>query len=178
MKEGTSHGFPENIMKEKNGEHPFGDAGQLILLCLFFVVWVSDTFFLHWSTFLSVLIPRYLRMVFLVLALLSTFLLVRSAHFVVSQKERPNHVVETGAFHYVRHPLYLGSLLAYLGVAISSMSLFSLALLIPVFVFYNYIATYEEKLLEEKFGTTYQDYKKRTGKWLPKISLSEYASRR
>ncbi len=49
------------------------------------------------------------------------------------------------------------------------MSLFSLALLIPVFIFYNYIATYEEKLLEEKFGAAYRDYKKRTGKWLPKI---------
>jgi protein-S-isoprenylcysteine O-methyltransferase Ste14 len=156
-------------MKEKKGEHPFGDTGQLILLGIFLVVWVSDTFFLHWSTFLSILIPLYLRMAFLGLALLSTFLLVRSAHFVISQKERPNYVVDTGAFHYVRHPLYLGSILAYLGTAISSMSLFSLALLIPIFVFYNYIATYEEKLLEKKFGTAYQDYKKRTGKWLPKI---------
>ncbi len=163
--------FQKNIMKEKKGEHPFGDTGQLILLGIFLVVWVNDTFFLHWSTFLSVLIPLYLRMAFLGLALLLTFLLVRSAHFVVSEKERPNYVVDTGAFHYVRHPLYLGSLVAYLGVAISSMSLFSLALLIPIFVFYNYIATYEEKLLEEKFGTAYQDYKKRTGKWLPKISF-------
>lgn len=161
--------FQKNIMKEKKGEHPFGDAGQLILLGIFLVVWVSDTFFLHWSTFLSVLIPLYLRMAFLGLALLSTFLLVRSAHFVISQKERPNYVVDTGAFHYVRHPLYLGSLLAYLGVAISSMSLFSLALLIPIFIFYNYISTYEENLLEEKFDKAYKDYKKRTGKWLPKI---------
>ncbi len=161
-------------MKEKKGEHPFGDAGQVMLLCIFLFVWISDTFFLHWSTFLSVLIPLYLRIAFLGLALLFTFLLVRSAHFVVSQKERPNYIVDTGAFHYVRHPLYLGSLLIYIGLAISSMSLFSLALLIPVFVFYNYIATYEEKLLEEKFGAGYLGYKKRTGKWLPKISFESY----
>ena len=40
-------------MKEKNGEHPFGDAGQSILLVLFLVVWFGDSFFLHKSTFLS-----------------------------------------------------------------------------------------------------------------------------
>jgi protein-S-isoprenylcysteine O-methyltransferase Ste14 len=93
--------FHKNIMKEKKGEHPFGDTGQLILLGIFLVVWVSDTFFFHWSTFLSVLIPLYLRIAFLGLALLLTFFLVRSAHFVVSQNERPNYVVDTGAFHYV-----------------------------------------------------------------------------
>ena len=33
-------------MKEKRGEHPFGDAGQFILLGLFLVVWIGDSFFL------------------------------------------------------------------------------------------------------------------------------------
>ncbi len=33
-------------MEDKNGEHPFGDAGQLILLGLFLIVWVADSFFL------------------------------------------------------------------------------------------------------------------------------------
>ena len=40
-------------MKEKNGEHPFGDAGQLILLGVFLVVWVGDSFFLRKTNFLS-----------------------------------------------------------------------------------------------------------------------------
>jgi len=34
-------------MKEKEGEHPFGDAGQLISLGVFLVVWVGDSFFLR-----------------------------------------------------------------------------------------------------------------------------------
>lgn len=141
----------------------------MILFLIFLVVWISDSFFFHWSTFLHDLVPSYIRMGFLVLALFMTFILIRSGHVVISGKERPNHVVDTGAFHYVRHPIYLGALLAYLGTAISSMSLFSLALLIPIFIFYNYIATYEEKLLERKFGTAYKEYKKRTGKWLPRL---------
>jgi protein-S-isoprenylcysteine O-methyltransferase Ste14 len=36
------------------------------------------------------------------------------------------------------------------------------------FVFYNYIAGYEEKLLETKFGDSYREYERRTGKWLPR----------
>ena len=35
------------------GEHTFGDMGQLILLVIFLVVWVADSFFLHYTTFLS-----------------------------------------------------------------------------------------------------------------------------
>lgn len=156
-------------MKERRGEHPFGDAGQLILLGLFLVVWVGDSFFLHWSTFLSDWVPQPIRMALLGLALLITLNLVRTGRVVISGKERPNYVVDTGAFHYVRHPLYLACLLAYVGTTISSLSLYSFALWIPIFVFYNYIASYEEKLMEARFGEAYRDYKGRTGKWLPRV---------
>ena len=30
-------------IKEKNGEHPYGDAGQLILLGFFLLVWLGDS---------------------------------------------------------------------------------------------------------------------------------------
>lgn len=162
-----SLGTHEEIMKEKRGEHPLGDAGQLILAVLFLIVWVGDSFFLHWSTFLSVWVPNYVRMTLLAMALLITLILMWKGHVVIIGKERPNYVVDTGPFHYVRHPLYLGALMAYAGTAISSLSLISLALLIPIFFFYNYIAGYEEKLLEVKFGDTYREYEMRTGKWLP-----------
>ena len=33
--------------------------------------------------------------------------------------------------------------------------------------FYDYIASYEEKLLEDRFHEDYRNYKKRTGKWVP-----------
>jgi protein-S-isoprenylcysteine O-methyltransferase Ste14 len=154
-------------MQERKGEHPWGDRGQLLLLAIFLVVWVSDTFVFHWSTFLAAQVPQGIRMTLLALALLVTFLLIRTGHVVISGKERPNYVVDTGAFHFVRHPLYLAALSAYLGTALSSLSLLSLALLIPIFLFYNYIASYEERLLEAKLGQPYYSYEARTGKWLP-----------
>ena len=65
--------------------------------------------------------------------------------------------------------MYLASILSYLGLSVSTISLFSLALLVVIFVFYNYIASYEEKLLNKRFGEGYARYKERTGKWLPRI---------
>lgn len=153
----------------KHGEHPLGDAGQLILLGLFLVVWVGDSFCLRKSTFMSDSVPLYIRLIILGLSLIAAFFLIKSGHVVISHKHRTSGLVSSGAFRYVRHPLYLGSILSYLGVAVATASLFSLALLIVICLFYNYIAGYEERLLEECFNEEYRSYKKRTGKWVPKI---------
>jgi protein-S-isoprenylcysteine O-methyltransferase Ste14 len=154
-------------VKDKKGEHPFGDLGQLVCAGVFAVVWAADSFFFHWSTFLARAVPNALRMSVLGVALLFTFALLWTAHPVITGEKRPDHVIDTGPFRHVRHPLYLAALLAYIGTAMSSMSLLSLALLVPIFLFYDYIAAFEERVLETKFGDTYRDYEAKTGKWLP-----------
>jgi len=159
----------ERVLKEKKGEHPLGDAGQLILFVLFLVVWVVDSFFLHLSTFLSDYLPLYFRLGFLALLLIIAILLFKSAHFVTVEDQRPVRVVETGAFRYIRHPLYLASILVYFGLTVSTASFFSLVVFVCIFIFYNYISSYEEKLLEIKFGEEYLRYKQKTGKWVPRI---------
>jgi protein-S-isoprenylcysteine O-methyltransferase Ste14 len=161
----------ERSIKEKNGEHPFGDTGQLISLGLFMVIWLVDSFFWRKSTFLRDYLPLYVRLVVLGLSFIVAALLFRSGHAVVGQRQRPNGVVETGAFRYVRHPLYLASILAYFGLTVSTASFFCFALLVGIWIFHNYIATYEEKLREAKFGKEYGEYKQKTGKWVPRISI-------
>ena len=103
------------------------------------------------------------------LALIAAVYLIRSGHGVVSHEQRPSGVESTGAFRHVRHPLYLGSILLYLGLAVATASLFSLVLVVLIFIFYNFIASYEEKLLQDRFHEEYRGYKKRTGKWVPMI---------
>ena len=156
-------------MREKNGEHPLGDSGQLVLLVVYMLVWVADSFVLRFSTFLSSYISIYTRMAIAGLVLIITFYLIMSGHVVVSREQRPTGIVSTGAFRYVRHPLYLGCVLFYFAVAIATTSLFSFALVVVIFFFYHYIASYEERILNERFGEEYNHYKKRTGKWLPII---------
>jgi protein-S-isoprenylcysteine O-methyltransferase Ste14 len=157
------------IPKNKNGEHPFGDAGQLILFFIFMAVWAADSFFLHRSTFLARSIPLAVRLIFLALAMFTTWFLFKSAAALIHHGKRQDHVFESGAFRYVRHPLYLGVLLVYLGMTIATASLFSLGVFAAIFLFYNYIAGYEEKLMEAWFGEAYKNYKARTGRWLPKF---------
>jgi protein-S-isoprenylcysteine O-methyltransferase Ste14 len=157
-------------MKENKGEHPLGDALQLILLVVFLVVWVLDSFVFRKSVFLSGRIPLYLRIAVLAALEIVAFMLFRSGRVAVEPDKRSSVVLSSGAFSYVRHPLYLASLLFYLGLTVSTASLYSLALFMIIFIFYDYIAGYEEKLMEIKHGDAYLEYRDRTGKWIPKIS--------
>ena len=156
-------------MKSKNGEHPLGDTGQLVCLGLFLMIWVGDSFFLKRSTFLVHHVPLVVRLIVLSLALITAGYLSMSGHRVTRHGQRSNRVVSTGAFRYVRHPLYLASLLTYLGLTLSAMSIGSFVLLVGIFGFHNYIASYEEKWLETRFGEEYRTYKEKTGKWFPRI---------
>lgn len=140
----------------------------MISVALFLVIWVGDSFFLRKSTFLSPYVPLYFRLIILGLALIIAVYLLMSGHVVTRHEQRPNRVVSTGAFCYVRHPLYLASLLTYLGVTISTMSIGSFLLLVGIFVFHNYIASYKGNWLEAKFGRDYREYKEGTGKWFPR----------
>ena len=101
QKRGTSASpifrMKEMRMQERKCEHPYGDAGQLILLGLFLVVWAGDSFFLHKSTFVSDYVPLSIRLVILGLALIIGVYLFKSGHVVVSHEERPTSVVSTGA---------------------------------------------------------------------------------
>jgi uncharacterized protein involved in cysteine biosynthesis len=64
-------------LKERKGEHPYGDTGQLLLLLVFAAVWVADSFFLNATTFLSNYVPDFIRhivLVVLVIAAIALFL--------------------------------------------------------------------------------------------------------
>lgn len=156
-------------MKAKQGEHPAGDAAQVVALGVFLVVWGLDSFLLNASTFLSAHIPLYVRLAAAAAALAVAVWLVRAGHTVIDHAQGPTGVVSTGAFGYVRHPLYLGCVLFYKALFVTTLSLVSGALVIAIFAFYNYLATYEERFLETKFDDAYRRYKAKTGKWLPRL---------
>ena len=158
-------------IKGKNGEHPYGDAGQLILLGLFLIVWLGDSFVLHLSTVPADYLPRFYPANFFGFLPWVGRGLVQVRPCGSQSCASPSGLVSTGAFRYVRHPLYLGCILFYLGLAFCTFSLFSLVLWVAIFIFYNYIASYEEKLLEAKFGESYRIYQEHTGKWMPRMPL-------
>jgi protein-S-isoprenylcysteine O-methyltransferase Ste14 len=65
--------------------------------------------------------------------------------------------------------MYLGILLFCLAFIFISVSLVSIVIWIGFFVFYDRMATYEEKSLIEILGESYVAYQKRVSKWLPGV---------
>ena len=150
------------------GEHRFSDIGQLIFLGIFLTLWVLDSFVFHFSTLLNQYVKIYVS------APIGGFILLIAGHFayrglrtVFKEIRDPPEVIKAGVFRYTRHPVYLGSILLYLGLTVITLSLASLGLLVLIAAFYEYIATYEERLLVEHFGDEYKEYKEETRKWVP-----------
>ncbi len=73
-------------------------------------------------------------------------------------------------YTYCRNPMTLGTALYYLGVAIwlGSISAIGLGLIYPVGILI-YIKQIEEKELEERFGSEYLEYKRRTPFLIPRL---------
>ncbi|MBN1938141.1 MAG: isoprenylcysteine carboxylmethyltransferase family protein [Candidatus Aminicenantes bacterium] len=160
----------DKIKPDHNGEHPWGDAGQLIILVVFLAVWVIDSFIAHYTTGPAHFLPLGIRLgaggLLLILGLVSS----GKGHRVLSNEIRQSGcLLKDGIFARVRHPLYLGSMLFYAGLTAMTASILSLAGLIPIFLFYNRIAAYEEGLLARRFAREYADYRKRVPRWRPLI---------
>ena len=151
-----------------SGEHKYSDIGQLIFLALFFVLWGIDSLYLQFSTFLTGYIPIYVSAPIGGLILLPAFIFAyKGLQQIFREVRDPPEVIRTGAFKYTRHPIYLGAILLYLGLTIITLSLASLGLLVIIVIFYDFIASHEEKLLIEQFEKEYEQYKKDVPKWIP-----------
>jgi protein-S-isoprenylcysteine O-methyltransferase Ste14 len=87
----------------------------------------------------------------------------------VAETHRPVEIVTTGVYSVVRHPQYLGGLLAHVGVSFLLSGLYSL-LSTPLIVAVVYIISRKEETeLTKEFGQEYLDYKKKTPMLLPRL---------
>jgi len=79
-------------------------------------------------------------------------------------------LVVTGPYRFVRHPAYLGMLVAFIGIALAARSWLGL---LSVFVFMGpgtwLRAANEERMLRQRFGETWVEYASRTGSILPGV---------
>jgi protein-S-isoprenylcysteine O-methyltransferase Ste14 len=82
----------------------------------------------------------------------------------------PRELVQRGAYRWVRNPMYLLYVVVLLGLAILYRSLPLLAYA-AVFALcaHLYVLLVEEKALRRRFGASYTDYCRRTGRWLPRL---------
>lgn len=152
-------------------EHPYCDRIQNAMIILFLVIWGVDSFILNYSTLLAKMIPLALRILLSVLSLgIDTYLVSRSHRLALHEADGQPKLADSGVYSWIRHPMYLGTLILFLGFFFAIPSLLSLAVLILFFAFYNKMATYEETDLVKRLGEEYAAYQKRVPKWIPRFT--------
>ena len=152
------------------GEHPFGDTLQLIMLIIFAVSVVADYFIFQTYHLAGGKIPFTMRLpIGLGLIAFGGWLALYSIQ-IVFRDYRPEPIMITeGMFSKVRHPIYLGAMLVYLGVLCLTLSLVGAIVFLFVMLVYQWLAKHEEKLMLGIFGDAYRDYIRRVPMWVPRV---------
>lgn len=155
-------------------ENPIGDTIQILMAIVYVVIMILDAFIFKFSTFLSNYIPIFVYLPMGISFLLLAAYLGGISHQIVFKERRdPPIVINKSVFKFVRHPMYLGVILLYIGSFWLSLSLICLILIPFIIIIYDKFAKYEEKKLIEKFGDEYLKYKKEVGRWFPKLKKSK-----
>jgi protein-S-isoprenylcysteine O-methyltransferase Ste14 len=102
------------------------------------------------------------------LALAAVFTLIRARTTINPlQPSRATTLVTGGVFRFSRNPLYLSLLILLVAYAVR---LDSLAVWLGPVLYLLYVTRFqiipEERVLQERFGETFSDYRSRTRRWL------------
>ena len=81
--------------------------------------------------------------------------------------ETNKKLVVSGPFRYTRNPMYLGLVLASMGIAFCAGSLPMFFVPVLVFATANWVhIPFEEAKMRRQFGAAFDDYTRRTRRWL------------
>lgn len=83
--------------------------------------------------------------------------------------QKEHALIEAGPYRRVRHPMYTVFISFSLAAAIIASNLLLLVFAILIAIPFHWISRNEERMLTDQFGEEYQNYMKRTGRFLPRI---------
>jgi protein-S-isoprenylcysteine O-methyltransferase Ste14 len=89
------------------------------------------------------------------------------------------HLVVTGAYRYVRNPMYLAVAAVILGQAVllSDWRLIVYAALLWL-ACHMFVVSYEEPVLQQTFGAEYETFRANVRRWIPRVNPWTAESRR
>ncbi|MBN2611082.1 MAG: isoprenylcysteine carboxylmethyltransferase family protein [Bacteroidales bacterium] len=161
-------------LKDVKNEVPHGYRIRFLLSILYYfciVDWIVGFEFIQWAY-----IPENILFNVLGIALmtLTTSLFWRTSISLGSNYHGPmklhtrHELVKTGSYRVIRHAAYLAFSLFHISLFLITNNYILLlsGLIMSIYINHFRIRT-EEKLLTERFGQEYAEYKKMTGKYLP-----------
>lgn len=154
--------------RELAGEHPWTDKGQLALCAVFLALWISDSFLWRYSVSLAdrIALPWRLAAGLGILAA-SAFLVLKAHQALFDPPDGAPALRSKGVFRIVRHPMYVGTWLLSLGLAVTTCSLSAAAVSVAILVFFLVVARHEERLLIAKLGEEYRRCQARVPMFFP-----------
>lgn len=94
---------------------------------------------------------------------------VRQTSLKVSETHKTERIVSTKIYSLIRHPQYIGGILAHIGISFLLSSLFSL-ICTPIVIVLNFLVAWkEEKELIKEFGKEYEKYREEVPMFFPKL---------
>jgi len=149
-------------------ELPHAHIYHAILPIVFVLIWILDSNILRISTFLNDFMLFEIRLILFIAFFITALTFIMLSHRVLFKSHQPsNSLITSGILRYVRNPMYFGILLIYVAFIFLSISLITIGVFIVIFLIYNWMVNFEEKILESMFGEQYLEYKKKVPKWFP-----------
>jgi protein-S-isoprenylcysteine O-methyltransferase Ste14 len=101
---------------------------------------------------------------------------VRETTLKTAETHRTEKIVTTGVYSLVRHPQYLGGLLAHIGISVLLSAGYS-SLITPLLtILLLLISKKEEKELIREYGRIYEDYRRNVPMFIPTLKKKEAVS--
>ncbi len=161
---------------EKQGNFLFKYRGQFPLIL--FLIAIPFIFFTNYSSITATNEKIYIIIsVFLsLLGFFIRFYTIGTTPKGTSGRNTKEQVAEvlnsTGIYAIVRHPLYLGNYLIWIGVATFVFNLLFILLISLLFwIYYERIMFAEERFLEKRFGEEYLNWSNKIPAFIPNFSL-------
>jgi len=146
-----------------------GPVGLLISLALLFIAaWINRQIDLPPISNNQFLLSS----IFFVSGLMTLVIIVWSFRSLPTA-DRGNKLCTSGAFKYVRHPIYAAFLSVFdFGFAIYLNGYIFVLWAVLLHPIWHCLVKYEERTMIDTFGEAYLEYQERTGRFLPKLMIN------
>jgi protein-S-isoprenylcysteine O-methyltransferase Ste14 len=162
--------------EEQKNDHPKGHNGTVhfVLIHSYLIFLFAVILGVFFDTFLQKKIfshAIYANIGLLMLVISSIIIYwaqTTSANYKERKKRKESDsLFEHGPYRYLRSPTHFGLFIMTLGLALIINSLFSVIFTIIAYLISKlFFLRKEEKILEDKYGESYLEYKKKTKNWI------------